>query len=158
MRDRYTAFLLSFLLIGALGMGLFIKPTESQAKPQRGWKAEYFPNTVFSGPPVLVTWDEKIDMNWADSAPYIGLPIDGFSVRWTQTVKITEGIYQFRIGADDAVRLWIDGELTLDSTHTGQFNTIQHEVWLDEGKHEFRVEYYEIQGLAGVLVEWQRVR
>lgn len=157
MRHRYSALLLSCLLIGAFGSGLFIKPMESQANPQQGWKAEYFKNPNLLGTPLLTTSDEKIDMNWAEAAPAQNFPADNFSVRWTTSTKLEAGHYHFEIGADDGIRLIVDGEVILDAFEPGSFRTFSYDLWLDAGKHDFQVDYFEETGMAGVFVEWQRI-
>ncbi|KAB2903432.1 MAG: SH3 domain-containing protein [Anaerolineae bacterium] len=154
MRNRFTAILLSVTLAAAFAVSLFIKPAPSQANPGTGWRGEYFNNTTFSGNPVAVVVDDAIAKNWGDGIPLTGLPADFFSVRWTASVNFATGIYRFRIGGDDGIRLFIDDNLVLDQFAIGPFRTSTRDVQLTEGTHNLRVEYFEDQQLAGALVDW----
>lgn len=152
--NRYTAVLLTFTLLAAFVIGLFIQPTESRANLRTGWIAEYYDNPTFSGEPSFVTSDETIDMNWSTSAPYQTLPSDFFSVRWTSQATFEGGIYRFRVGADDGIRLTIDGNILIDAFEPGPFRSITRDVQIPEGEHIVEVDYYEATGTAGILVDW----
>jgi hypothetical protein len=70
-----------------------------------GWKAEYFANTNLYGKPKVTRTDSKIDFDWKRNAPATGMPKDNFSVRWTQTIDFSTGIYRFKLSADDKATL-----------------------------------------------------
>ncbi len=153
MRHRYPAILLSFALAAAFAVSLFIKPMSSQANPGTGWRAEYFPTNNFTGTPIVVV-DDAIAKNWGDGAPIGGIPADNFSVRWTASPNFGAGVYRFRIGGDDGIRLFIDDNLVLDQFTNGPFRTSTRDVQLTAGVHNLRVEYFESTQLAGALVDW----
>lgn len=154
MRNRYTAILLSIALVTVFAVGLFMKPSESQANPGTGWKAEYFNNTALSGTPAVTITQDQISFNWAENAPVAGIPADNFSVRWTAAVTFTAGTYRFRVGSDDGLRLYIDDIVVIDQWTAGNFRTQTRDVQLSAGSHNLRVEYFEAAGLAGVLTDW----
>jgi mannan endo-1,4-beta-mannosidase len=154
---RYTAILLSLLLVMGFIIGLFLEPAPSQANPQIGWTGEYFNNVHLRGDPMVTVTDEAIDMNWFTAAPFASLNADFFSVRWTTKAKFLDGVYRFSTSADDGIRLFIDDKLVIDSFKPGTFRTTSQDVRLKEGTHSIRVEYFEQTGLAGVLVEWEPV-
>jgi hypothetical protein len=154
---RYTAILLSLLLIAGFVVGLFLEPAPSQANPQIGWSGEYFNNVHLHGDPLVTVTDEVIDMNWFNVAPFDSLNADFFSVRWTTEAEFLKGVYRFSTSADDGIRLFIDDKLVINSFRAGAFRTTTQEVRLKEGMHSIRVEYFEQTGLAGVSVEWHPV-
>lgn len=154
MRDRYSAMLFSLTLVAAFALGLFIEPSESQANPRMGWKGEYFANQNLQGEPSITTYDDAIEMNWFNAAPYEVLPVDYFSVRWTTRLSFQPGIYRFRIGADDGVRFFINDTPIMEVFSDGTFQTSIRDVKLRGGEYQLRVEYFEEVGLAGVLVDW----
>src|SRR5689334_2328343 len=118
MRNRTMAVLLTVVMVLAFGLGLFLKPLPSQANPGTGWRAEYFSNKTLSGTPALVVTEDVLNANWGATAPYpatgAGIPADGFSVRWTASPTFQEGLFRFRVGADDGIRLFIDDITIID--------------------------------------------
>jgi beta-glucosidase len=99
--------------------------TNSKTTPASGVTAEYFSNTELSGDPVLtrtepgVAWDFTTGQNVTDSGT---TSVDGFattggafSARFTGTIKPTvTGPQVFKVRADGAYKLWVDGNLILD--------------------------------------------
>ncbi len=119
------------------------------------WKGEYFANMTLSGQPVLTRNDASISFDWGQGAPASGLPADGFSVRWTRTLKFDAGVYRFSLRSDDGVRLWIDNVLQIDEWHNSGGQTFTHDVELSAGNHAFRIEYFENTGGALVYFAFQ---
>jgi hypothetical protein len=120
------------------------------------WRGEYFANATVSGDPVLVRNDAFVDFNWGGGSPGGGLPVDGFSARWTRFLAFDEGRYRFDIVADDGVRLWVDGKLVVDEWHDSVPETYSAEVQLSKGSHALQIEYYENLGGALIQVKWRR--
>lgn len=119
----------------------------------KGWRGEYFNNRHLQGTPVLVRDDEGIDFNWGYGAPAMGVPADNFSIRWTRSVPFTEGTYEFRVFADDGVRLYVDDKLVIDDWHIGTGKPYRGEISLLSGTHRIRLEYFEAGGSAMVKLE-----
>jgi hypothetical protein len=117
------------------------------------WKGEYFANRRLAGGPSLVRNDLKIDFDWGAGAPAAGLPADGFSVRWTRQLHFPVGTYRFSVAVDDGVRLWVDDRLIIDQWHDG-IGSYSGDVYLDEGKHQVRMEMYEHTGDAKARLGW----
>jgi hypothetical protein len=88
--------------------------------------------------------------------PNSKIAADHFSVRWTRTVNLSEGIYRFSVTADDGVRLWVDNILVLDQWHAASGQTYVVDVPLGAGNHFVRVEYYEDTGTAFAYVSYQK--
>ena len=112
----------------------------SRTVPQTfpNWKGEYFANKTLSGLPALTRNDAAISFDWGQGAPANGLPVDGFSVRWTRTLKFDAGVYRFSLRSDDGVRLWIDGILQIDEWHNSGGQTFTRDVQLGAGNHALR--------------------
>ncbi|MBP7960605.1 MAG: hypothetical protein KBG20_03470 [Caldilineaceae bacterium] len=122
-----------------------------------GWKGEYYPNPDLLGVPVLVRDDAAIDFQWGIDAPAPGLPVDGFSVRWSRNVTFETGSYRFFLRADDGIRLWIDGVPVLEEWHDSSVTTYVADVDLGAGVHVLRVEYYENTLGARAEFWWQSI-
>jgi len=105
---------------------------------------------------VLTRTDPRIDFNWGGGSPDPAVNADIFSARWTGEIEaaFTE-TYTFYTRIDDGVRLWIDGQLLVDS-------------WIDQGTPEYKgqidlvsgnkyslvMEYYENGGGAVAELRW----
>jgi hypothetical protein len=87
-----------------------------------GLRGEYFQNIDFTE---LVTdrIDPNINYDYQLGAP-AGTPLqaDTFSIRWTgYLLPAIDGVYQFRVEADDGVRLYLDDLLLIDTMSLGQY-------------------------------------
>jgi hypothetical protein len=120
------------------------------------WETSYFDNPDLEGEPVLTCVEKVIDHNWGWNSPGEGVPVDGFSARWTQPIYFEAGGHRFTTYSDDGVRLWVDGRLLIDSWQPmrGYRNAT---IWLSEGVHDVRVEYFEGTGTARVHLMWERL-
>ena len=111
--------------------------------PPAGYSAEYFANPTLAGAPVLTRTDAAVDFDWGLGAPAPGVPEDGFSVRWTRSVVLAAGYYEFSTTSDDGVRLYVDGVRVIDKWHDQGPTTYTGTRLLDEGTHTIVLEYYE---------------
>lgn len=110
--------------------------------------AEYFDNQTVSGSPVLTRQDPTIDFTWWGGSPGVGVPVDGFSARWTKRQWFGLGRYQFSTVTDDGVRLYIDNKRVIDKWF-GPANVEQtYTVDLGEGPHTIMMEFREGGGDA----------
>ncbi|KAF2514539.1 T9SS sorting signal type C domain-containing protein [Flavobacterium foetidum] len=81
-------------------------------------------------------------------------PSDNFFVRYKMRTTTAAGIYNFTIGGDDGVRLYIDGTLVNvapANSYTGHgYNSYAAQVTLSAGQHDFVLEYFEMGGASRV--------
>jgi serine/threonine protein kinase len=121
------------------------------------WKGEYFANDGLEGDPTMVRCDERIDFSWGNDGPWVRMPTDRFSVRWTGRINITEsGTYTFSTFTDDGVRLWLDDGKIIDEWHPQQ-EEHKVDVTAEEGEHTVRMQFYEELGQAMARLSWARV-
>ena len=130
---------------------------ESVPQTFPNWKGEYFSNPTLSGRPALTRDDAAIAFDWGQGAPANGLPVDGFSVRWSRTLKFDADVYRFSLRSDDGVRLWIDGILQIDEWHNSGGQVFTRDVQLGAGNHALTIEYFENTGGALIYFSYQRV-
>jgi PKD repeat protein len=123
----------------------------------RDWRGEYYNNQNLSGNPVLVRNDVSVNFDWGAGVPSSGMPADGFSVRWSRDASLTAGTYRFYAYVDDGVRLWVDGVLVMDRWHDSAPTTYTVDVYLTDGQHSLRMEYYEHTGGALAQLAWERL-
>ncbi len=124
--------------------------------PTSAFRGEYFGNRWLSGAPVLVRQDAEINFNWGYGAPDAALPADCFSVRWTRELFFNAGNYTFFSRTDDGVRVWVDSTLVIDRWFDQSATTTASKaIYISQGNHAVRVEYYENTGVASAQVWWQ---
>ncbi len=132
-------------------------PTPSPVVVITEWRGEYYGNAGLAGSPALLRNDWAVNFDWGEGAPAAPLPADRFSARWMRQMGLPAGIYRFTVGADDGVRLWIDGQKIAEDWADGAFRTMSVDVALTGSQHLLVVEYYEATGSARVLLEWLRL-
>jgi hypothetical protein len=123
--------------------------------PVNLWTGEYYANATLSGEPAYTTQETRIDYDWGSGGPG-GLPTDYFSIRWTGDWDLEYGEYTFFIYADDGVRLWLDGDLLIDSWLPGMGDHQATRTILAAGRHALKIEYFEQTGGAAIQVRWRR--
>ncbi|MEZ4770945.1 MAG: PA14 domain-containing protein [Caldilineales bacterium] len=80
-----------------------------------GWRGDYFDNPNLAGEPVLQRVDNSLSMNWGSDAPAPGLPVDGFSARWTTRAFPGPALRVRRLGRwrCASLRRWADRHRSL---------------------------------------------
>lgn len=120
--------------------------------PSNGLRGEYFAGELWEGQPLFTRVDPLLLFAWPEPEPWP----DSFSARWTGALTAaTDGVYRFRIHADDGARLWLDGELVGESVTPDTVNLIEAEVPLDAGAHPIRVDYFQRGGGKALELWWQ---
>jgi len=123
-----------------------------------GIQGQYFNNTTLAGTPVVTRTDSTIAFNWLDAAPAAGVPVDGFSVRWTGQIKprYSEN-YTFSTISDDGVRVWVNGQQIINAWNDhGPQEDIGTSILLNAGqRYDVVVEYYENGGGAIAKLFWK---
>jgi len=130
--------------------------------PSDSWKGEYYNNINLGGSPVMVRNDGNgfIYFDWGGGGPSAGCGAgpDFFSARWTRNVYLPNGtgqLWNFRVTADNGVRLYVDGYLVIDRwTETVGTNTAN--LSLPEGWHAIKLEYFESWGAAAVSLSYSQ--
>jgi beta-glucosidase len=133
-------------------------PPEGE-KSTHGLKGEYFANKDLQGNPVVTRIDKQVNFIWGDGAPAPGIPVDGFSARWTgRLVPQQSGRYFLSTRTDDGARLFLDGKLVIDDWKDHAPETHRCAVELVAGRaYTIRMEYYENAGGASAELGWQRM-
>lgn len=139
--------------IGSEEAGAPVLPTSGS-----GLRADYYAGAASFAGRLLVTRTEAVDFGWGTSRPTVGVPADGFSVRWSGTLTVpTSGSYTFRTVSDDGVRLWVGGTQRISNwnDHATTANT-SGSIRLTAGQRVSVVlEYYERGGDAEMRLQWR---
>jgi PA14 domain len=128
--------------------------------PSDHWRGEYFNGTNLSGRPVMITdhGEGFLEADWGTSSPKPDCQIaaDQFSVRWTRKIILPAGIYQFKVTADDGVRVFVNGNKLIDQWQNQRPATYTANLYLPAGNHQIVVEYYEQTGGALINLSWEQ--
>lgn len=123
-----------------------------------GYVGVYYDNQTLSGTPTQMRIDPAVNFTWGNGSPDPTIPTDHFSARWIRNVIISEeASYNFRVTADDGVRLFVDGAPIIDKWRDQPPTTYSRMIWLTQGTHEIIMEYYENAGSATAKLSFQRV-
>lgn len=96
-----------------------------------------------------------IDQNWTIGEPNPIVGPDQFSGRWQGNFTFKDGTYTFYAGADDGVRLKIDGSTKIDSwIDTSYTERSYTQTFSSQATHLIELEYYENGGDARVSLRW----
>lgn len=109
---------------------------------------DYYSNASLSGTPVLTRIENAIAHSWGTKAPAANLPADNFSARWQGNIKLAAGLRKFTITSDNGARLYVDGNLAINSwtSHTSRADVVK--LNLAAGYHLIQMEYYDATGVA----------
>lgn len=90
----------------------------------------------------------RIDFAWGVGAPSGQVPADHFATVATADIELPADSYLLRTVSDDGIRLSIDGKTVIDNWtwHPPKEDTAV--VKLSTGRHAFRIEHFEIDGVA----------
>jgi hypothetical protein len=109
-----------------------------------------------SGDPVLTRCEVDVDNAWGSGSPP-GLPANGFWATWEGQIRFDAARYRFTAGADDGIRLYIDGTRVIDAWVNQAFTTYTHEQDVTAGLHTIKVEFYEWTGAARADLDLETV-
>jgi beta-glucosidase len=145
--------------------------TDSKGNAVAGLKTEFFTNANWSGDPSATRIDTHVDMDWStDDLPSNG-DTANTSIRWSgQMTPVTSGEQVFKVRADGAVRLWVNGEKIIDNGDGENITNksipptipVSGKIKLEAGKaYDVKLEYSRrdgylstMGGLVGVQMAW----
>ena len=158
--------------------GLSLDPTasnwttrDSKGNAIAGMKTEFFTNANWSGDPTATRIDNHVNMDWStDDLPSNG-DTANTSIRWSgQMTPVTSGEQVFKVRADGAVRVWVNGEKIIDNGDGENITNksipptipVSGKITLQAGKsYDVKLEYSRrdgylstMGGLVGVQMAW----
>ncbi len=150
---RLSIGMLMLFLLAALASSAGADPNADTAF----WTGQYYNNTDLLGAPSLVRSDANINFYWPQgTSPAPGyIAVDHYSVRWTRSIYLnTSGTWTFTTVNDDGMRVWVDGNITVDAWYDQGPTTHTGSIYRNAGWHTVKVEYYN-RGLGGTAqVSW----
>lgn len=96
-----------------------------------------------------------LDIDWGQGAPDNQEDNDTFSARWTGNFTFKAGgTYTFYAGADDGVRLKVDGQTVIDDWVLTSYRERSVTLSFSEAAHTIQLEFFENYGNARVSLRW----
>jgi glucose/arabinose dehydrogenase len=130
-------------------------------QPPAVWKARYWNapnvNLIPDRAPDYAADEESIDHDWGQGSPDPSIGNNRFVARWTRTLSLEPGDYEFAATADDGVRLWVDGVRVIDKWIDEGPTTYKTTLPLDGGPHNVLMEYYENGSGAVAKLDYNKV-
>ncbi len=129
-----------------------VKVSRDELEP--GLIANYFHNAECAGEPFLTKMETgQISFEYRDKSkrPYR----TPFGIRWEGYLFIEEeGVYQFATKSDDGSNVYVDGYIVVDNSGLHATRHVAAAVFMDEGFHKFKVDYFEGGGAAIMNLLW----
>jgi nitrous oxidase accessory protein NosD len=88
----------------------------------------------------------------------VPLPTDHFGVIATRSLTIPARKWRLKTTSDDGIRVWMDDQLVIDdwTWHGPTKHDYEFEV-KDAREHNFRIEYFELDGYAVLSLDFERI-
>lgn len=110
--------------------------------PLEKWGATFYSKQNLTGKAVKKQFS-ALDANWGTGSPDPSIPANQFSAVFEKRTNITKsGTYLLSGGADDGIRIYVDGVKKVDQWKDN-VQTFNVEIALSAGIHIIKVEYYE---------------
>lgn len=148
---------LALILLIAASVNAQTVETPTVSSPTNFWRAAYFNNLDLTNAPVLLRPEPAINFDWGNGAPVAGvIGADNFSIRWTRTVALTPGAYEFTVVANGDIRLWLNNQLLINQAATAQPLTTTVDIPSDlaGGAIAVQMEYVHRSGPAMARLNW----
>jgi len=112
---------------------------------------------TFIEPPTLIRVEPTVDFDWVANSPDPGISADTFTARWSGQVQpFYSQTYTFTARTDDGVRVWVNGQLVVDSwvnqaatERSGNIGPL-----VANQKYNILMEYFENTGNALAQLFW----
>jgi len=150
---------LTFFIVGlCVVIGIGFSNTITQAQTNLAWSAQYFNNTSLSGSPAATATLNDLNISWGQNSPATGVAADNWSARFNTIASFNSGTYRFKVNADDAFRLYVHGQLLMDTFSNPQPNQIMTaDMTLSAGDGGVEVDFLENYGAAFLYVSWEQI-
>lgn len=127
----------------------------AKVTPLEKWAVTYYDKKDLTGNKVRATANQ-IHYQWGMKAPIAKIPSNHFSVKFEKRTRLeSDGTYIISGGANDGIRVYVDGKKVIDFWKNGT-HVFNEEIKLNKGIHIITVHYYDNTGDARVKVDFAR--
>ena len=110
---------------------------------------------LLAGKPLFRRTLPRLDFEWYRPKA-LPVPAEKWALEATTSVTLPPGVYTVRTISDDGVRVWIDGQLTIDDWTPHESSVAV--VPISGGTHDLRVQYFQVDGWTELRVDIVRGR
>lgn len=126
--------------------------------PHVGYVGEFFNNQTLSGAPVAKRLYDGVNFSWGAGSPDSAVSDDIFSARFSRHYHdLPRGIYEFKVRADDGVRLFVNDELLIDQWILQPLTEYTVTKELTDTHNDFVIEYFEDYGDAALGFSYRKI-
>lgn len=139
------------------GIAKEIIPPSQLYPADQGLRGAYYSGTNFNIP-LLTRVDSTVNFNWGTNSPDPTTLPGAYSARWTGKVKANQpGTYSFFTLSDDAVRLWVNGQLIISNwaSHTATEDSGTINLGTAGQYYDVTMEYFNASGAGTAVLMWQ---
>lgn len=126
-------------------------------KTGTGLTGRYMSGSDANNPTLYTQLDGPLDMTWYDKGPTPYMPIRDWIASWTGQVEApVTGTYTIKTSYDDAIRVWINGQLVIDdlAAHAWPFY-IKGQITLQANqRYDIRVDLLQYWYNAQLRLQW----
>ncbi|MCT2535295.1 PA14 domain-containing protein, partial [Aquibacillus koreensis] len=133
---------------GKSKLNLSVLPVKEEI-PNDSWLGLYYNNKNLDGYAYVEGGKNSnnkirnLNFNWEKGSPHKNIQSDNFSASYQKQITLTSSQkYNLLVNADNAVRVYIDGQLIIDAWNSG-LHSFDEIIELKKGTHNIKVEYYE---------------
>lgn len=126
--------------------------------PHMGYVGEFYNNETLTGTPVFNKMYSEIGFNWGDGSPDDTVNDNVFSARFARHYHdLAPGIYEFRVLADDGVRVKLNNETIIDQwiLQPATEYIVQKEI--TDVHNDIVIEYFEQYGGAVLEFSFRKI-
>ena len=116
----------------------------------------YFEGVNLAGTPTKTTTDPQLMLDWSNAFAGRPNPLTNFSARWQGNLSFAGGNYIFAAVTSDGMRVFIDGDLALDSWKDQPPSMYTFTKALTAGNHLVVVEFYNRTGWPISYFWWNK--
>ncbi len=150
-----------FPLLTVLAAMLLLSPVRAQDDGS-GWRLTYYNTTDLSGTVAATGSAARLDLDFNGNPGLLPPEVsrNRFSLVAQTQQSFAEGSYEFQAGSDDGVRVYVDGQIIINSFDQRTFQPAQDTavIFLTAAIHTVRVEYFNAGGDARLQVDWAFTR
>lgn len=143
--------------------------TQQPGNGTQGLLAEYFDNdglsfSTASMPTLIDRVPDHIRLEYglqysSSSQAYPGLDDrfkNDWGARFSGLIDVPEaGNWTFYLTSDDGTELWLNGDSLVTNYGSHGMREVSQYIQLDEGKHDFRIEFFQGGGPHGLQLSWE---
>jgi hypothetical protein len=122
------------------------------------WLASYYNNVDLDGAPAMIRREPEINLDTGRASPLLGtVNRDNFSVRWSRTLDLPAGLFEFSLRAAGGGRLQVAGNLLIDSWEDQLLTSSGESIRHTGGPLEVVMEYRKRSGPAMAQLSWEMI-